>query len=46
MQVRRATLGAELGGPMSARYATAAFFTALWLVYVGASASNAYSGVA
>jgi len=40
---RRAYLGAELGGPTSWRYATAAFFTLLWFFYIALSAANAYN---
>ena len=40
--LRRALLGAELGGPTKARYITAGFFVFLWLVYIAASAANAY----
>ena len=42
---RRALLGAELGGPMRWRYATACAFVALWFVYIAASAANAYGAL-
>jgi len=40
--LRRAYIGAELGGPMGLRYVTAAFFLLLWACYIGFSALNAY----
>jgi len=40
--LRRKLYGAELGGPMKARYLTAAFFIGLWLIYVGVSTYLVY----
>ena len=37
LAVRRALYGGELGGPKAPARATAALFTLLWCVYIGAS---------
>ncbi len=42
LMLRRAIVGFELGGPDMLKYLTAVFFVGLWLVYVAASAAQAY----